>query len=317
MGRPSFKAEHDFVGQGVLRPALRLQNGALGRGEPAPHMLFEGPSGCGKSLGAHTLGVRAKTDVIKFLGKAATAEIARKVAVAKACDILFFDECHNLDNDAQELLFGVIDAGQVPAALVPGAKPDEPVAVAPLTLIFATDRPGKLLNALVKRIPLKVRFKPYELGEMTEIVKRIGSRRGILMSSQAAGHLAGVCHGIPRRAEHHVGNLRLTFDDSELRQLTVEDARTYLEEIGLDEDGLDECARDYIEFLRRNESASAEALAGFLGTDVENVKGQIEQPLRFRGLVTVGKGGRVLTERGKKWAAEKHKARKAKGENRG
>ncbi len=316
MGRGPYQVE-DFVGQKrALRAALRLQDGATMRGEPAPHMLFEGPSGCGKSMAALTLGVRAGTTVIKFNGKTSVEEIAGKLAAMKACDIAFFDECHNLPGDPQELLFTVIDANELPAALVPGAKPDEPVTVAPITLIFATDRPGKLLNALQKRIPLKVEFEPYALDEMKEIVARIGTRRGILLSAQAAGQLAQVCHGLPRRAEHHVNNLRLTFADSEQRQLGIDDVRVYLDEIGMDADGLDRSARKYLKFLRRNESASAEAIAAFLGTDIDNLKNQIEQPLRFRGLVTVGSGGRTLTEKGTEWA-EQRKARQTKGDNRG
>jgi len=316
MGRGPFQV-HDFVGQKrALAPALRLQDGATARGEPAPHMLFTGPSGTGKSLAAMTLARRAGAEMTKFLGKATTAEIAQKLTQMNLCDIGFYDECHGLENDAQELLMDAIDSGHVPGKLVPGADPAGHVAIPPLTLILATDRPGKLLNSLLKRIPLPVRFKPYPVDEMKEIVARIGDRRGVLLSAQAARDLARVCHGLPRRAEHHVNNLRLTFADSERRKLGLEDVRTYLDEVGLDEDGLDEMAREYVRFLRRNRVASADAVAGFLGTDVEYLKCQVEQPLRFRGLVTVGRGGRVLTEKGKEWAAEKLKARK-KGDTRG
>jgi Holliday junction DNA helicase RuvB len=316
MGRGPYKV-HDFVGQKrALAPALRLQDGAAARGEPAPHMLFTGPSGTGKSLAAMTLARRAGTEVTKFLGKATAAEIAPELARAKPCDIHFFDECHGLENDAQELLMDVIDSGHVPGKLVPGADPAGRVEIPPVTFILATDRPGKLLNPLLKRIPLPVRFKPYPADEMKEIVARIGDRRGVLLSPQAARGLARVCHGLPRRAEHHVNNLRLTFADSERRQLGLDDVRTYLGEVGLDGDGLDELAREYVRFLRRNTSASAEALAGNLGTDVEYLKSQVEQPLRFRGLVAVGGRGRVLTEKGKEWAAEALKKRK-KGGGRG
>ncbi|MCE9560533.1 MAG: AAA family ATPase [Planctomycetes bacterium] len=316
MGRGAYKVE-DFVGQkDALRPALSLQDGAMRRGERAPHMLFDGPSGCGKSFAANTLGTRAGTTVTKILGKATVAEIATKLVAMKAFDIAFFDECHNLDNDSQELLFEVIDSSQLAGSLVPGANPGEPVDIEPITLIFATDRPGKLLDPLVKRIPLRVRFKPYPIDEMKEIVARIGSRRGVLFSAQAAHSLAQLCHGIPRRAEHHVNNLRLTFDDSERRQMSVQDVRTYSEGQQLTVDGLDEYARDYLKHLHRVGSASVEALAGYLGTDVDNLKKQIEQPLRFRGLVTIGHGGRVLTSRGEKWA-EKNVTKKAKETDRG
>jgi Holliday junction DNA helicase RuvB len=304
MGRGPYQV-HEFVGQkSALAPALRLQDGAMARGEPAPHMLFQGPSGTGKSLAAMTLARRAGTGITKFLGRASANSIGTKLVQAKPCDVVFFDECHNLDGEAQELLFEVIDAGQVPADYAPESD-REFTPVAPVTLIFATDRPGKLLNPLVKRIPLTVQFKPYPVDELKEIVARVADRRGVLLSPQAARLTAQVCNGLPRRAEQHVNNLRLTFPDSEQRLLGLEDVRAYLAEVGLDGDGFDRLARAYIRFLLRNGSASVEAVAGYLGTDVEHVKNQVEQPLRFRGLVTVGGRGRELTEKGKEWAAEK------------
>lgn len=315
MGRGPYTLD-DFVGhKDALKPALKLMKGAMARGLPTPHMLFLGQSGTGKSLAAHTLAGQAGTETTKFVGKATPAEIAAKLAVVKTGDVIFVDECHNLENDAQELFFEIIDKRQVPGKLVPGADPAEVVPVAPSTCIFATDRPGKLINALVKRIPLTIRFKPYPLSEMKEIIARIGSRQGVLFSPQAARQLARACHGLPRRAEHHVLNLRLMVPDSEERQMGTEDVRTYLEMVKIDRDGLDELARECVRFLRKNRAASVDALAAALGIDVEHLKAQVEQPLRFRGLVDVSGRGRVLTDKGREWAAE-HLKKKAKGEHR-
>jgi holliday junction DNA helicase RuvB len=302
MGRGPYQI-HEFVGQKeVLAPVLRIQDGAMARGEPSPHMLFRGTSGTGKSLASATLGKRAGTTVIKFVGKATPPEVATRLVGMKPCDIAFFDEAHRLPEDAQELLFEVIDAGQIPGHIVNPAGPKEPVTIPPITLIFATDRPGKLLNALLKRIPLVVRFRAYRLDELREIVALIADRRKVLLSPQAAGRLAQVCHGLPRRAEHHVDGLRLTFEDSERRQLGAEDVREYLSGLRIDEDGFGEDERLFVRFLRRNRSASVETLAGYLGTDIDYVKAQVEQALRFRGLVTVGHRGRVLTKKGREWA---------------
>src|SRR5947209_8559551 len=68
--------------------------------------------------------------------------------------------------------------------------------LAAVTLIFATDRPGKLLNALVKRISIRVHFQPYPEGELKEIVERVADRRDLLFSPQAARRLARVCNGL-------------------------------------------------------------------------------------------------------------------------
>jgi Holliday junction DNA helicase RuvB len=298
MARPPFQIG-EFVGQKtILKPVLRRQDGAKARGEPMPHHLFTGASGLGKSLFAQTLAGRAGTRIFKFSSQETPEEITEQFRQMQPCDVAFFDECHRCDDKTQELFYDVIDKHIIPAKLVANPTNAEPVKVAPVTFIFATDRPGQLNNALVKRIPATVRFQPYPEDEMREIVSRIAARRNVLLSPQAAGQLAKVCHGIPRRAEHRVNDVRLYFPDSERRQLGRPDVLEYLADDGVDADGLGRDERAYLEFLARNGTASLEALAGYLGTDREFVRQQIEQRLRYCGLIIVRSTGRLLTADG-------------------
>jgi holliday junction DNA helicase RuvB len=236
--------------------------------------------------------------MIKLRGDETEEQIAERLRELASCDFIFFDEAHRLDRVVQELLYEVIDQSVVPARLVTTTGGQEPVKVAPITFIFATDQPGQLLNALYKRIPSTVCFQQYPENEMKEIVARIAARRRILLSPQAARQLARVCHGIPRRAEHRVNDVRLYFDDSESRQLGQPDILSYLRDVGIDEDGLDEIGRRYMRFLDTNGHASLEALTGHLGVDADYIRHQVEQPLWYRGLITVRSSGRVLTPEG-------------------
>jgi len=264
-----------------------------------PHHVFIGASGLGKSLASRMLAQRAGTGMAKFRSDETQSAIVEHLCKLQPCDFGFFDEAHRLNNDAQELLYEVIDKVTVPPELVVGAASNEPVKVAPITLVFATDKPGQLMNALLKRIPTTVRFRPYPEDEMREIVARIAARRNVLLTPQAARQLARVCHGIPRRAEHRVNDVRLHFADSERRQLGQSDVLKYLRDNSIDADGLGEDEHSYLDFLSRNGSASLEALAGYLGIDQDFLKNQVEQPLRYRGLITVRSSGRMLTEAGK------------------
>jgi Holliday junction DNA helicase RuvB len=225
-------------------------------------------------------------------------------------DYAFFDECHRLSLPAQELLFEVIDNNTVPAGS-PGNASSEPIKIAPITMLFATDKPGELLNALLKRIPATVRFAPYPDDEMREIVHRIAARLNILISPQAAGQLVKACHGIPRRAEHHMQMLRLHFKDAEERQLGRPQVCAYLRAHGISKDGLGQYERRYLLFLAANGSASLGSLAGYFGIDAQFVRDQIEQPLRHRGLVAIGSAGRVLTQPGKRWVEQRRQLRKS------
>jgi Holliday junction DNA helicase RuvB len=297
---------------GGLKPVLRRQDGALSRGEPMPHHLFTGASGLGKSLLARTLAERAKAKTFRVRSDETPEEVVAKFRQMERCDVAFFDECHRLDHAVQELLYEVIDSSTVPAKLVASAGGPEAVTIAPVTMIFATDQPGRLLNALLKRIPATVRFKPYPENELKEIVARIAARAGVLLSAQAARQVARVCNGVPRRAEHRVADLRLYFGDSERRQLGLPDVEDYLHSQGIDGDGLGEDEHTYLEFLSRNGSASLGALAGHLGIDTEYVRTQIEQPLLYRGLVMVRSSGRQLTRDGEKRVEQRGQSLKAK-----
>jgi Holliday junction DNA helicase RuvB len=300
LSRPPFQI-FEFVGQReAMLPVLREQDGAQTRGEPLPPLLFTGASGSGKSLAARMLSKRVGTNIEKFNGAESVEGVAERLRTMKLCDVALFDECHRLSDDVQEMLYAVIDSSKIPAKLTK-ARSQEDITITPITLIFATDQPGRLLNALHKRIPTTVRFKPYRDEEMKEIVSRVAKRRGVLLSAQAAGRVARVCNGLPRRADHHVQRIRLNFEDSERRQLGLSDVQEYLAARGIDADGLGPDERDYLQFLGQNGSASLEALAGHLGVDAEFIRTQVEQPLRYRRLITVQSSGRVLTPDGQKW----------------
>jgi holliday junction DNA helicase RuvB len=308
MPRPPFMIG-DFVGQKeALTPLLREQDGARSRGEPLPPTLFTGPSGTGKSLAARTLAQRAGTNIIRLSATNTPLQIGQELITLRSCDVVFCDECHRLPDDAQELFFELIDRGTIPNE--PTTPNCEPVKIAPLTLIFATDRPGRLLDALYKRIPITVRFRSYSTVELKEIVARVAKRRNMLLSPQAARQLAITCSGLPRRAEHYVTRLRLFFSDSERRQLGRRDVHEFLLANGIDSNGLGKDERRYLTFLGRNRAASLEALSGYLGVDPDYVRKQIEQSLRHRNFITVRSSGRVLTRAGKEWVGQLRKSRK-------
>ena len=315
MARPPFQVG-DFIGQRkIIAPLLVQQDGAMARGEPLSHCLFTGPSGLGKSLLGRTLAQRGRTAMAKFLRNVEVDEVVGGLSGLKPCDVVFLDEAHRLSNEVQELLFEVIDARTVPAKYAPlplTSNTKEPLQVAPLTLILATDQPGRLLNALYKRIPLRVHFEPYPEIELREIVERVASRRGLLLSPQAARRLAQVCSGLPRRAEHYVAQVRHHFPDSEQRQLTVGDITQFLTRWGIDEHGLSKQERRYLRFLARNRTASLATLASVLGFDVEHVRTQVEQPLRYRGLIRIRSSGRELTKDGARLVKEWRAARQAR-----
>jgi Holliday junction DNA helicase RuvB len=148
---------------------------------------------------------------------------------------------------------------------------------------------------------LKVRLGYYEPREMKEIVDRLASDMDILISPQAAGLIAQVSAGLPRRAKHHLENLRRHLPVARSQQLNLEQVRRFLADFNIDEYGLGEREHDYLSYLAEVGSASLESLALYLGLDVVFVRQQIEPVLQRQRLILIGPGGRKLSPDAQQW----------------
>lgn len=299
---------HSFIGHKRQVDFLKRQlAGAKYRGEPFPHTCFIGPSGVGKTQLAEALATEYGTQMIEANGHDALTELVQKLRRLNACDFLFVDECHNLTPKAQELLYQVVDRSRVPNWEGTQTQSDSPtdtayIELAPCTLVAATDQPGKLYNALQKRMEIRIQLGYYSLREMREIVRCLASDLGLLLNGHASGQIAKVSHGLPRTAKHHLQNLRRHFLEAESRQIRLTEVRQYLRDCGIDSKGLGKMERDYLACLHKHGPASLESLALHLGTDADHVRRQIEPALKRLGLFVVA-NGRQLTEAGHKWIA--------------
>jgi Holliday junction DNA helicase RuvB len=304
MARPAPRF-HDYIGQRPAVAFLRNQlDGALARGRPLPHTLLLGPSGMGKTMLARALAAAMGTAVIAASGADDRKALVAKLRLLKPSDIFFIDEAHRLASDAQECLYEPIDDNSVAGPARAGAARDERIDdppslhLPPFSLILATDQPGRLLNALYKRITHQVYLLPYSVAELKAIVEAQASKLNLLLTAQAAGLVAEHAAGIPRRAEHLLQGIRLHFSRDEMRPLGVPEVRQYLQAAGFDEFGLEPIAQLYLSALDAQGTASLETLALCLGVDAPHVKSQVEATLVRRGLVKIARTGRQLTEAG-------------------
>lgn len=300
---PTFRS---FVGHPREVNLLRRQlAGAKKLAEPFPNSLFLGPSGVGKTLLAESLAAEYGSSLIVANGVDTIPELTAKFVSAKAFDFVFIDEAHGLPSMAQELLFSVIDNRQL--STPEKSKDDETesgpqfVTVEQFSLILATDRPGKLLNALQKRIPIKIALGYYGLREMREIVDKLATDLNLLISAQASNQIARVSGGTPRTTRLHLENLRRHVPNAEKRQINIAQVRRFLHDFGIDEKGLGKVERSYLRYLLSTAPASVESLSLHLGLDVEYVRRQIEPVLSRADFILIGSGGRRLTEAGRNW----------------
>jgi Holliday junction resolvasome RuvABC ATP-dependent DNA helicase subunit len=295
---------HTFIGQRATVALLKRElKGAQTRGEPFPHALFIGPSGVGKTHLARALAAAYGTGVQEAMGCDSRQTLARKLGCLKAGEFLHVDECHRLGHLEQELLCFAVDQLKVPDLAAEGDKDVAATARAPLppwTLVLSTDQPGKLLNALHKRVVMQFPLGDYSTEEMKEVVEALAEIEKLLLTPQAARTIAAASMGLPRRAWQLLRQLRFYFPDSETRKLVNLEIMGFLEAFGIDKTGLGPMEGRYLQELGRFHRASLDSMALLLGVDADFVKMRVEPQLVKQHLVTIFPSGRCLTEEGRK-----------------
>ncbi len=304
MTRP--KAFQHFVGQRAIIGRLRrLIAGARALHQACPSMMFAGASGMGKTAlaGAVALEYGSAFQAVFASSDTSPTHLAGILAGLNVGDVLLLDEAHSLREDSQQVLYTALDAFKVPA-------PDEGrpgrttlISIAEVTLILATDQPGKIKRALRRRLG-RFEFVPYSVSELVLIGKRVAADMGVEITPQAARRLAEVAQGVPDRVRQRLADLRLYYPSQ--ARYTQEQVEQMLADEGVDADGLRPHQRHYLSVLAQSPrgTCSLTRLSVALGCDGANIVEEIEPGLMRLGLVDIVAGaGRTLTAAGRVRAA--------------
>lgn len=319
MPRPLPKFQTYYGQREIIPGILTLIRGAKRRAQPLIHLLLLGTSGLGKTSLARAIadeyGTNCHTVVATpWLRASAWKGLAEQW---KACDIVFIDEIHSLNIDAQEALFKIMaDSTLGPTPATENGIVRVGDSFPEVTVIGATDRPGLLLN------PLKTRFRhhytlcEYVLEEMIQIVKIRADECDIVLTAQAARLVAETCNGIPRVAgarlemlAQYVSGRDATTDPAEQEFETVavgaEQVHEFLTEFRIDPNGLSSAARAYLLLLagRHGLGARLQELAATLRLDKNYIQRDIEPGLLRLGLIRIP-DKRFITDAGIQYVEE-------------
>ncbi len=241
----------DYVGQHKVKENLKIYiEAAKQRYEALDHVIFYGPPGLGKTTLAHIIARELGVNIKATSGPAIEhpGDLAAILSNLGERDVFFIDEIHRLSSTIEEILYPAMEDFQLD--LVIGQGPSARTLKLNLprfTLIGATTRVGLLTAPLRDRFGVISRLEFYTPEELTEIVVRSAKILNISIDDmEGAKELARRSRGTPRIANRLLRRVR---DFAQIKAggiITLEVARTALEQLEIDEQGFDAMDRKFL-----------------------------------------------------------------------
>lgn len=281
----------DYIGQTETKERLsKYINASLATVTPFQHTLLTGPPGCGKTTLAGIIANELGDEFLDLTMPVSTTALENVVASFQG--VLFLDEIHRASKAQQEDLLTLLQFGKMTA------KAGFEIKAGWLTIIGATTKPTKLDDAILDRFQFKPKFADYSNEEMAEIIKNMIGRVTdveINLDEDQILQLANAANGKPRACRELVLAARAVAVGQNPEGLWV---KAILHQAGVDEDGLDGYALDYLKMLKRFGGVAGLAkLAGALNLTPGHIE-DIEKGLFRQNFIDHSDRGRRLTVEG-------------------
>ncbi len=299
---------NDFIGQRPLIDKLNISlQAAKKRSEPLEHILFYGPPGLGKTTLANIISKEMGTKLFSTSGPALerTADLMGILTNLAHGDILFIDEIHRLPTVIEEFMYPAMEDYKIDFVVDKGAFAKTlNVPLKRFTLIGATTRAGFLSAPLRERFGLSYHLEFYEPEELAHIVARSAKLLSASIDDDAAHEVARRARGTPRIANRLLRRVRDFADIKGTGRITKEAALGALKIEGIDDLGLDELDKKYLDTIIRHHKGGpvgVEAIAATLNEESETIEEMVEPYLLKIGYISRTRMGRKVND-----AALKH-----------
>ena len=290
----------EFIGQNELIENLKLYiDAANGREEALDHVLLFGPPGLGKTTLANIISKELNVNIKQASGPVIdrAGDLAGMITNIQNRDVFFIDEIHRLNSVVEEYLYSAMEDYKIDIMIDKGPSARSvQLNIEPFTLVGATTRLGNLTSPLRDRFGIVLRVDYYDAKDLFHILCRSADILDVNIDDKGAMELAKRSRGTPRVANRILRRARDYAQVKAKGKITYEVANKALEQLGVDEYGLDKMDRNILEILIEKFSGGPVGLKSLgvaVGEDPSTIEDVYEPYLIKQGFMQRTSRGRL------------------------